>query len=200
MRAIRSRAASRLGNPTKKGQRPGFLATCTFPLTNTGQAGAAPFDSDVYRVSATSSSADWKVTLPNALAAAKAGATVQVPVHVLRDPLTDDGDARTTVTLTAKSETDPSKTATQTCAVHVHDTTPATACGQGAGPRASPRPPLLSGDAPSPTCSPRSSRSRPAAAATNGGRRRRPARTRPAGSSSSSAAGCAVRRPTSRPS
>jgi hypothetical protein len=28
---------------------------------------------------------DWKVTLPNALAAAKAGATVQVPVHVLRD-------------------------------------------------------------------------------------------------------------------
>ena len=38
-RAIRSRAASRVGNPTKTGQRPGFLATCTFPLTNTGQAG-----------------------------------------------------------------------------------------------------------------------------------------------------------------
>ena len=114
-----------VGNPTKKGQRPGFLATCTFPLTNTGQAGAAPFDQDVYRVSATSSSPDWKVTLPNALAAAKAGATVQVPVHVLRDPLTDDGDARTTVTLTAKSEADSSKTATRTCAVHVRDTTPA---------------------------------------------------------------------------
>ena len=45
-------------------------------------------------------------------------------MHVLRDPLTDDGDARTTVTLIAKSETDSSKTATRTCAVHVRDTTP----------------------------------------------------------------------------
>jgi hypothetical protein len=79
-----------LGNAAKTPQRQGFLATCTFPLENTGEAGAAPFDHDVYRVSATSSSADWKVTVPNALAAAKAGQTVQVPVHVLRDP---DGDA-----------------------------------------------------------------------------------------------------------
>jgi M6 family metalloprotease-like protein len=114
-----------LGNAAKTPQRQGFLATCTFPLTNTGQAGAAPFDSDVYRVAASSSSADWKATLPNALAAAKAGETVQVPVHVLRDPLTDDGDARTTVTLTATSESDASKTATRTCNVHVRDTTPA---------------------------------------------------------------------------
>ena len=59
------------------------------------------FDSDVYRLAAESSSADWKVTLPNALAAVKAGQTTQVPVHVLRDPLTDEGDARTTVTLRA---------------------------------------------------------------------------------------------------
>jgi M6 family metalloprotease-like protein len=114
-----------LGNPTKTPQRQGFLATCTFPLTNTGQAGTGIFGSDVFRVSATSSSPDWKVTLPNALASATAGQTVQVPVHVLRDPLTDDGDARTTVTLTAKSESDASKTATRTCAVHVRDTTPA---------------------------------------------------------------------------
>jgi M6 family metalloprotease-like protein len=114
-----------VGNATKTPQREGFLATCTFPLTNTGQAGAAPFDHDVYRVAATSSSQDWKVTVPNALAAAKAGQTVQVPVHVLRDPLTDEGDARTTVTLTAKSEADATKTATRTCSVHVRDTTPA---------------------------------------------------------------------------
>jgi hypothetical protein len=112
-----------LGSPTKTGQRQGFLATCTYPLTNTGQAGAGIFDSDVYRLSASSSSADWKVTLPNALAAAKAGQTVQVPVHVLRDPLTDDGDARTVVTLTATSETDQTKTASRTCNVHVRDTT-----------------------------------------------------------------------------
>ncbi|HYK06827.1 MAG TPA: immune inhibitor A domain-containing protein [Gaiellaceae bacterium] len=114
-----------LGTALKTPRREGFLATCSFPLTNTGQAGAAPFDHDVYRVSATSSSDDWKVTLPNALAAATAGQTVQVPVQVLRDPLTEDGDARTIVTLTAKSEADASKTATRTCNVHVRDTTPA---------------------------------------------------------------------------
>jgi M6 family metalloprotease-like protein len=113
-----------LGTPTKQGRRPGFLATCSFPLTNTGQAGAGVFDSDVYRVDAASSDAGWSVTLPNALAAAKAGETVQVPVHVLRDNKADDKSTRTTVTLTATSETDPTKTATRTCAVHVKDTTP----------------------------------------------------------------------------
>jgi M6 family metalloprotease-like protein len=112
-----------LANPTKAARRAGFLASCTFPLTNTGQAGSGAFDSDIYRISAESSSPDWKVTLPNALAAAKAGQTVQVPVHVLRDPLTDDGDARTIVTLTAASEADATKTATRTCNVHVRDTT-----------------------------------------------------------------------------
>jgi hypothetical protein len=113
-----------LGAPTKQGRRPGFLATCSFPLTNTGQAGAGIFDSDVYRVTAASSDAGWSVTLPNALAAAKAGETVQVPVHVLRDNKAADKSTRTTVTLTATSETDPTKTATRTCAVHVKDTTP----------------------------------------------------------------------------
>ena len=111
-----------LGQATKQGQRPGFLATCSFPLTNTGEAGEGIFDSDVYRVGATSSSGDWTVTVPNALAAVRAGETAQVPVHVLRTE--DDGDARTTVTLTATSETDSTKTATQTCNVHVKDTTP----------------------------------------------------------------------------
>jgi hypothetical protein len=115
-----------LGGATKTPVRDGFLATCSFPLTNTGEAGTGVFDSDVYRVSASSSSDDWEVTLPNALAAAKAGETVQVPVHALRNPEDEDGDARTTVTLTATSETDPSKTDTQACAVHVRDTRPAT--------------------------------------------------------------------------
>ena len=113
-----------LGNATKKGQRPGFLATCTFPLTNTGQAGTGVYGSDVYRVSAASSDAGWEISLPNALAAAKAGETVQVPVHVLRDNKAKGGGNRTTVTFTATSETDSSKTATRTCDVHVRDTTP----------------------------------------------------------------------------
>ncbi len=73
-----------LAKPTKAGLAgagDGVLKTCTFPLRNTGTAGAAPFDQDVYRVSATSSSADWTLTLPNALAAAKAGELVKVRVH-----------------------------------------------------------------------------------------------------------------------
>ena len=111
-----------LGQATKQGQRPGFLATCSFPLTNTGGAGEGIFGSDIYRVSVTSSSNDWKLTLPSAVAAVESGATAQVPVHVLRTE--DDGDARTTVTLTATSESDSSKTATRTCDVHVRDTTP----------------------------------------------------------------------------
>jgi M6 family metalloprotease-like protein len=110
-----------VGKPGTVERRPGFLASCMFPLTNTGQAGTGVFDSDIYRVAASSSSANWKVTLPNALAAVKAGQTVQVPVHVLRQP---PGSARTVVTLTATSETDPTKTATRTCDVHVRDTTP----------------------------------------------------------------------------
>ena len=76
-----------LGKPAKRGSggTTGTLKTCTFPLKNTGPAGAAPFDQDVYRVSATSSSADWKLTLPNALAAAKAGGpAVKVDVHAFR--------------------------------------------------------------------------------------------------------------------
>jgi M6 family metalloprotease-like protein len=112
-----------LSNPTKTARRAGFLATCTFPLRNTGQAGTGVFDSDVYRVSATSSSGAWEARLPNALAAAKAGQTVQVPVHVLRDP-GKSGNARTVVTLTARSESDPTKTASRTCDVRVRDTTP----------------------------------------------------------------------------
>ena len=84
-----------LGKPAKRGRggTTGVLKTCTFPLRNTGPAGAAPFDQDVYRLSATSSSADWKLTLPNALAAAKAGdVAVKVPVHAFRDERRHDDD------------------------------------------------------------------------------------------------------------
>jgi len=113
-----------VGAPTKTAQRQGFIADCTFPVTNTGQAGTGMFDSDIYRLTAETLDDDWDVVLPNALAAIKAGQTAQIPVHVVRDPDVEDGDARTTVRFTATSESDPSKTATRTCAVHVKDTTP----------------------------------------------------------------------------
>ena len=44
-------------------------------------------------------------------------------MHVLRDPETEDAN-RTTITLTATSEADPTKTATRTCDLKVSDTTP----------------------------------------------------------------------------
>jgi hypothetical protein len=112
-----------VGAPAKTPQRQGFIATCTFPVTNTGAAGTGMFDSDIYRISAETLDDDWDAVLPNALAAVKAGQTAQVPVHVVKNPNVE-GDARTTVRLTATSETDSSKTATRTCAVHVKDTTP----------------------------------------------------------------------------
>ena len=110
--------------PTRQ-RRASGVVTCRFPVTNTGQAATGPitdpgqagadmFEFDVFRLSATSGSGGWKVTLPNALAAAKPLETVQVPVHVLRE----SGGTSTTVTLTATSETDPTKTATRTCVVN----------------------------------------------------------------------------------
>ena len=121
-RSVRARRGAR--EPVQAGRPAGLPRHVQLPAHEHGQAGAGVFDSDVYRVAATSSDAGWTVTLPNALAAAKAGETVHVPVRVLRDNKADDKSTRTTVTLTAKSETDPTKTATQTCAVHVKDTTP----------------------------------------------------------------------------
>ncbi|CAM3696737.1 hypothetical protein KIPE111705_20850 [Kibdelosporangium persicum] len=63
----------------------------------------------------------WTAQLDNALTTATAGRTVTVPVYVLRTP----GSARnTSVTLTAKSESDPTVTRSLTCTVDVGDTIP----------------------------------------------------------------------------
>lgn len=98
------------------------LSTCRFRLTNTGSGvgdssgqpeDVTPYlDSDVYRLSASTSTAGWRVNLPNELATAQAGESVEVPVQALAA----DGTKRPAkVTLTATSESDPSKTATATC-------------------------------------------------------------------------------------
>ncbi|MEV0678544.1 M6 family metalloprotease domain-containing protein [Actinosynnema sp. NPDC050436] len=99
------------------------VATCEFPLFNTGRnaapAGQHPEDvaqylgSDVYRVSATAEGRGWTVSVPNALATAEFGRQVRVPVHAKRD----GGPLLTKVTLKATSESDPSKSATATCVV-----------------------------------------------------------------------------------
>ncbi|GAA1670401.1 M6 family metalloprotease domain-containing protein [Kribbella yunnanensis] len=95
------------------------VQTCNFKLTNTGKAGAtsehpedisAYLKGDVYRLSAKVNGKEWSVSLPNALTTANAGQQVTVPVYAKagQGPVAK-------ITLTAKSESDPSKTATATC-------------------------------------------------------------------------------------
>jgi M6 family metalloprotease-like protein len=110
----------RLERVTKTPQVPGYLATCNFRLTNTGEAGEGIFGSDIYRLSVSSTEENWKITLPNALASAEAGETVEVPVHALWSP----GKKHSVVTLTATSETDNLQTTERDCNVRLTDTQP----------------------------------------------------------------------------
>jgi hypothetical protein len=87
----------------------------SFTLKNTGSAAAAPFDADVYRLSASVEGHGWTARLPNGLAAVKAGGTQTVTVYVSCD---DAKTAKTaTVTLRATSESDPARSATVTARV-----------------------------------------------------------------------------------
>ncbi|MGW6200061.1 M6 family metalloprotease domain-containing protein [Kribbella sp. NPDC055110] len=97
------------------------VQTCNFSLTNTGKAGTTtgPEDvtqyvkGDVYRLSAKTNG--WPIALPNALATANAGQQVTVPVYTKPDtgPLAK-------ITLTATSESDPTKSSTATCIAVKH--------------------------------------------------------------------------------
>jgi hypothetical protein len=109
-----------LSNPVS-GTDEGFQ-TCTFGLKNTGVAAAVPavhpttgdsfFGSDIYRLSATASGTGWTAHLKNALATAKFGESVQVPVYIEK---ATGAAANGTVTLTATSESDPTKTMSAVC-------------------------------------------------------------------------------------
>lgn len=98
------------------------LKTCVFPLANTGKVAAAqgqhPEDvskyvrGDVYRLSAKVDASGWSVALPNELATAAAGSRTVVPVKVKQDTA---GRKLARVTLTATSESDPTKKSTATC-------------------------------------------------------------------------------------
>lgn len=59
--------------------------------------------SDIYRLSASIEGAGWQVHLPNALAALAEGATSRIPFHVTQ------GSGAATLSITAVSESDPSK-------------------------------------------------------------------------------------------
>jgi M6 family metalloprotease-like protein len=108
---------------------PGEWSTCTFTLKNTGAAAAVPANvhpqdssafltSDIYRLSATATGTGWTAKITNALAAAKFGETIKVPVYVTKAP----GAATTgTVRLTATSESDASATQTAVCGLSSGD-------------------------------------------------------------------------------
>ena len=90
-----------------------------FPLTNTGEAGEGIFDSDIYRLSANHGERQLGSHSSQRPAASAAGETIETVAHVRR---TQDGGAGSTiVTLSATSESDPSQTATSTCAVDAGD-------------------------------------------------------------------------------
>ncbi len=103
-----------VAKPAKNG-----VQTCTFPLTNTGKAGTGsqhPEDvtsylkGDVYRVSAKIEGNGWSMSLPNALTTAKAGEQTTVPVHAKAGT-----SNLAKITLTATSESDPTKKSTASC-------------------------------------------------------------------------------------
>jgi hypothetical protein len=87
------------------------------------QDASAFLGSDVYRLSAGATGAGWSAYLKNALATAKFGESVSVPVYV------EKGTGSGTITLNAVSESDPTKTASAVCTLSdstVGGTVPAT--------------------------------------------------------------------------
>ncbi|MEU8825470.1 M6 family metalloprotease domain-containing protein [Streptomyces sp. NPDC048636] len=113
-----------VGRGQATGEPSGGRARCTFDLANTGDATSSQGDrpgkanasttSDVYRLSATATGRGWSAWLPSRLATAEAGASTDVEVAATAKK----GAARHgTVVLTARSESDPDKTATARCAL-----------------------------------------------------------------------------------
>ncbi|SDM17781.1 M6 family metalloprotease domain-containing protein [Allokutzneria albata] len=99
------------------------VAQCTFPLANTGrtlpvtgqpQDVSSYVDGDVYRLRATAP-AGYEVRLPNELAAVKVGKKVDIPLNVVRTG--GPAGVLAEATLTATSESDPTKTATARCLI-----------------------------------------------------------------------------------
>ncbi|GGP43511.1 M6 family metalloprotease domain-containing protein [Streptomyces abikoensis] len=106
-----------LGRGAVKGGPAGGRAMCTFALANTGRA--APQDdpsraSDIYRLSATASGRGWSAWLPNRLATAAPGERIPVDVAV---SAAAGAERNGKITLTARSESDPGRTATATCSL-----------------------------------------------------------------------------------
>ncbi len=93
-------------------------APVAFLLTNTGgptdEIAGSHFGSDVYRLSVSVEGRGWTAHLLNALTAVKAGSSTEATVYLSRGP---GASKSATVTLSATSESDPSRSATTTVTV-----------------------------------------------------------------------------------
>ena len=106
------------------GRAGGEPGTCRFDVTNTGEfrgsgetrprSTSQYLRSDVYRLTATVHGSGWRASLPSKLATARFGASTGVGVAVAP---AKGASGHALVTLTATSVSDPSKSATSTCAV-----------------------------------------------------------------------------------
>jgi hypothetical protein len=97
-----------LGDSVRSGIDP-FNSKYSVDLTNTGAAGAGVFDSDIYRISSEIEGDGWTSWQPHDVVAAAAGETVPVDVYTTREAGADES---ATLTVTATSESDPTKSFT----------------------------------------------------------------------------------------
>ncbi|WAP54064.1 hypothetical protein [Streptomyces sp. S465] len=128
VRSLDGAGPQRRGLTLHRGQATGDAshsrAVCTFGLDNTTRATGGPagapatsVDSDVYRLSAKAVGRGWSAWLPNRLATARAGGSVDVEVAVAAEK---DAARQGTVVLTARSESDPHRTAKALCRLSGH--------------------------------------------------------------------------------
>jgi M6 family metalloprotease-like protein len=106
-----------------------LAANCAFTLTNTGKTAAtdpalhpqdetAYLNCDIYRLSVSVEGQGWSARLVNALAAVKFGESTTVPLILSRG---SGGAASAKVTLTATSESDPTKKANASSLITAED-------------------------------------------------------------------------------
>jgi M6 family metalloprotease-like protein len=111
-----------------RGVRSGWVAKCSFRVTNTGVAGdvsgthpddvQSMVDADVLRLDA-SATGRWEVWMPREVIGVDNGDTSRAQVYVGRVP---GARPSTEVTLSVTSESDPQAADQATCDVHVRDT------------------------------------------------------------------------------
>ncbi|PJJ62038.1 M6 family metalloprotease-like protein [Compostimonas suwonensis] len=104
-----------LGEGTVTGTTDDDIAQCTVPLTNTGGAVTnALANSDIYRITTSVDDRNWTPSTPSSIVTAETGETITVPVYLEHGAVTA---STATLTVTATSENDPTKTQSVDCVI-----------------------------------------------------------------------------------